>query len=457
MRRLSVIALLTLAFSARALITNNLVADYRGGVGITAVSNRVAQWDDQHNLLNNDGVTNNLTQPTAANRPWDFTDPQGNRGVMFPWGTGSQVPHPHATLSIPATLSGLNATSLTVYIVATGPSNPDQPQTLISFAGLASGWIRFVLSGTYPQNFPLAMSVGTRGSSLHAPLNPAVFVAMSDNSRTTLRWNNAWETNAAQAGSLTGGGVLGAGASEYYSGIVYRVLIYKAAHTTAQVDAQVAELSAQHGVLTNYTQQAVCRGDSITAGVDCTLLQSYPFQLWERYPEIKWFNVGIGGMKIGPSGNNDTMYVMDPNFVDTLFDPALDQNWLFFWGGVNDINSDGINGQTAFNRLTNYVAARKAAHPWRVVVSTVQPSIQDSVKKGEFNACIRTNASTANYDGYVDPGYQSPIETRLNSFTDTNYFFTDQLHLINAGQGVIADHIGQVINVPHRTTGFFGP
>jgi hypothetical protein len=57
----------------------------------------------------------------------------------------------------------------------------------------------------------------------------------------------------------------------------------------------------------------------------------------------------------------------------------------------------------------------------------------------------------------VDPGLNSPIETRLNDYTNTNYFYSDGLHLINAGYAVFADHFGQIVNVPHRTTGFFGP
>lgn len=451
-----ILLLLAAAGNGRALITANLVADYQPGVGITATNGRVAQWDDQHCLLNNDGITNHLTQTTASSRPWDVTDAQGRRGVMFPWGIGA-VAHPHATLNLPASLTGLNPTSLTVYAVATGPSNQEQNgQTLIYFSGFAGGWIRFLLTGTYPANNPCSMFSGTHGSTLYAPLNPAVYVASSDNSRCTVRWNNVAQTNAAQSGSMTSGGVLGAGnGAEYYAGIIYRVLIYKAAHTQAQMDAQVAELSAAHGILTNYSQQVVCRGDSITAGVDTTLLQSYPFQLWERYPEIKWFNFGVGGLKIGPSGNNDTMYIMDTNFVDSVYDPKLEQNWLFFWGGVNDINSDGTSGLATYGRLTNYVAARKAAHPWKVIVSTVQPSVQDVVKKAEFNGLIRTNGG--NWDGFIDPGYQSPVETRLNSFTNYTYFYTDQLHLTNAGAGVVADHYSQVINVPHRTTGFLGP
>jgi hypothetical protein len=459
MRGVAIVFGVALTLRAQALITNNLVADWQGGVGVTVRTGRVAQWNDQHLLLNNDGLgPHSLAQTNTSFQPYDFTDPHSFRGVMFPWGTGTAVPHPHTTLNIGATLGGMSLTNMTVYVVATGPSNPDQQQTMIWFSGAASGWIKFYTTGTYPANwFPVRMFVGGQQSTIFPPLNRAVYVGSCDGLRTTIRWNNVVQTNASQSSIVLGsGGIVGSnGGSEYYSGIVYRIMIYKSAHTAAQMDAQVAELAALNGVITNFTKQAVCRGDSITAGVDTTLLQSYPFQLWERYPEVKWYNLGIGGLKIGPSGNADTMYVMDPTFVDSLYDPGLEQNWLLFFGGANDINSDGIAGTTCYGRLTNYVAARKSSHPWTVVVSTIHPSVQDSVRKAEYNSCIRTNAG--GWDNYADPGYLSPVETRLNNFNNTNYFYSDQLHLINAGQSVLADHLGQVINVPHRTTGFFGP
>jgi lysophospholipase L1-like esterase len=341
--------------------------------------------------------------------------------------------------------------------VSTGPVAQDEKQTLIAFNGLPSSWIKFYLTGVYPAYFPASMFVGTTSSTIYPPINRSVFVASSDPGKTTLRWNYVTQTNAAQGQAFSsGGGTIGAvNSGEYFSGIIYRVLVYSNAHTAAQMNAQVSELSVAYGVPTNFTKQAVCRGASSVEGVGSTMLQSWPFQLWQRYPEIAWHNQGIGGEKIGPSSNVDTMINQDFNFVDPLYDPKLERNWLLFYAGINDINSDGISGLACYGRLTNYVAARKAAHPWTVIVGTITPSIQDQVRKGEFNFCIRTNVG--NYEGYVDPGYLSPVETRLNDYTDLTYYTSDGLHLNNTGYSVIADHFGSVVNVPHRTTGNFGP
>jgi hypothetical protein len=157
-----------------------------------------------------------------------------------------------------------------------------------------------------------------------------------------------------------------------------------------------------------------------------------------------------------------SMYVIDGNFVDPLYDGTRQQNWLLFFGGVNDMNNGGPPGDVVYGRLTNYVAARKAARPWKVIVSTVHATSQSDghpEMNALFNACIRTNVG--GWDGFVDPGLNSPIETRLNDYANTNYYYysgTDTgLHLINAGYSVFADHFGQIVNVPHRTTGFFAP
>ena len=448
------------AFKAGALITNNLAADWQGGVGITATGGRISQWNDQHQALNNDGLgPHHLTQGIAANQPYDITDAHGLRGAMLPWGTTNpdSLQHPKTHLNIPASLTGLSTTNLTVYVVATGPANPES-QTLVWFTGLAAGWIAFSMPGNLPAN----LSVGSQSATIYPPLNRAVFVAAGAPALTTLRWNNVLQTNSPQAVATTGGGGrignFNGVDRTYYSGIIYRILVYRAAHTAAEMNAQVAELAAKYGVFTNFTRQAVCRGDSITAGVDSTMLQSYPFQLWQRYPEIVWRNHGIGGEKIGTNGTGMTS--KDASFVDPLYDPALEQNWLLYFGGVNDINGDGMSGVATYGRLTNYVAVRKAAHPWRVIVSTVQnTTVAPSNVYAAFNSCIRTNAG--GWDGYVDPGFGSPIETRLNNPANTNYFYWQGadagLHLVNAGYTVIADHFGQIVNVPRRASGTFGP
>ena len=328
-------------FDSRALLTNNLVADWQGGVGVTVSAGRISQWNDQHNLLNNDGVTNNLTQSTTSLQPYDTIDAHGFRGVMFPWAFSSQ--HPNDYLTIPSSLTNLSTTNLTVYVVATGPFDQERSETLVFFNG-APSWISFFLDGTFPAYFPAGMAVGTRSSFhpvIYPPLNRAVFVGCGDRIKTTIRWNNVTQTNLPQSvATLSSGGTIGvnnsaiSGGTEYgFCGIAYRILVYRQAHTAAQMDAQVAELASIYGVWTNYTKQAVCRGDSITEGVASTNLQNYPFQLWERYPEIKWRNQGIGGLFIGTPTDGSSMSFIDGNFVDPLYDPALQQNSAVFLRG----------------------------------------------------------------------------------------------------------------------------
>jgi lysophospholipase L1-like esterase len=188
------------------------------------------------------------------------------------------------------------------------------------------------------------------------------------------------------------------------------------------------------------------------------MLQTFPYQLWQRYPDILWRAMGIGGGQngqIGTNGLTGSMYATDSTFVDTLYDPRLEQNWLFVIAGINDIHTGGLNGAATYGRFTNYVAARKAGQPWKVIVSTVQSDTFEPAINADYN--LRLRSQPGGWDRFIDPGLNSPIETRLNNPSDPKYFIGDGVHLTNLGYTVLADHLAQVINVPHRAAGFFGP
>jgi lysophospholipase L1-like esterase len=437
-----------------ALITNNLAADWQASIGMTVSTGRVSQWNDQHLLVNNDGLGPHvLSQTNAAFRPYDVSDAHAYRGVLFPYGVPGS--HPKTYLNIPASLGGFDTRNTTVYVVLTGAGEQEN-QSLVWFGGTSSGWLRFFQQA----HLPSALWIGTQASTIYPPVNRAILVAAGSSNATVLRWNNVLQTNAAQPQiSTTSGGMIAANnGAEYYSGIIYRILIYKACHSAREMDAQVAELAGTYGVLTNHTKQVVCRGASTVQGQNSTMLQTFPFQLWQRYPEIIWRTMALTGSQNGQIGTNglaNTMYEWDTAYIDTLYDAKLEQNWLFVIAGINDIHSGGLNGAATYGRLTNYVAARKAARPWKAAVSTIQNTVLEPATNADYNARIR--AQPGGWDRLVDPGVNSPIETRLNNPNDSRYFASDGVHLTNLGYSVLADHFAQVINLPRRGTGFFGP
>jgi len=453
-RRAVLVLALLAPLNSPGLITNNLVADWQAGAGGTISNGRISAWTDQHQLLNNDGLGPHvLTQTNAPFQPYDVFDAHRYHGVMFPWGVASS--HPHTFLNLPPSLSAFDTTNTTVYIVSTGVGEQEN-QSLIWFGGMTAGWLRFAQQNQLPSG----LFLGTQGSAIFPAVNRCVFVASGGPTASTLRWNNVMQTNAPQPRLITtNGGMLAANNStEYYSGVVYRILIYKTAHSSAEMGAQVSELASTYGVLTNYTRQVVCRGASTVQGQNSTMLQSFPFQLWQRYPEILWRTMGLGAGQNGQIGTNGiaaSMYGSDTNFVDSLYDSKFQENWLFVIAGINDINTGGLNGVQTYGRLTNYVAARKAVRPWKVVVSTIQSDTLQPATNADYN--LRIRSQPGGWDRYVDPGVNSPIETRLNNPADPKYFAGDGVHLTNLGYGVLAEHFGQVINVPRRSMGFFGP
>ena len=69
-----------------------------------------------------------------------------------------------------------------------------------------------------------------------------------------------------------------------------------------------------------------------------------------------------------------------------LFDPHLAENVLIVFGGTNDLGGSRESAETAFGKLTAYCRARKAAHPWRILVVTPPVAAYPRVYPADFDA-----------------------------------------------------------------------
>jgi lysophospholipase L1-like esterase len=189
------------------------------------------------------------------------------------------------------------------------------------------------------------------------------------------------------------------------------------------------------------TGQVVCHGDSLTwganasSGIGSATGPIYPGVLAEKLgPAWRVTNLGTGGWTISMMTNEASQK------VDPLFNPSLKQNVLIIFGGTNDLGGWHQTADTTYQRLVAYCNARKAAHPWKILVITppmaaypkVYPDDFDQ-KMVQYDDLIRKNWRTF-ADGIIDvqadprfgvPGAEhNPVYFSAKDFThltDTGY------------------------------------
>jgi len=201
---------------------------------------------------------------------------------------------------------------------------------------------------------------------------------------------------------------------------------------------------AAHAQTPLTTAQVVCHGDSLTrgenasSGLGTATGTTYPAVLARTLgPAWRVTNVGTGGWTF------NLLTGEAPRKVDPLFDPHLTQNVLIIFGGTNDLGGSHESAEKAYGELAAYCRARKAAHPWRILVVTPPVAAYPRVYPADFDAqmvqygaLIRRNWHSF-ADGIVDvqadprlgaPGAEhNPVYFNSHDFT----------HLTDAGYAIV--------------------
>lgn len=465
MRTLSLLLLLLpCAVNSQTLISTALMCDLDARYGVQTSNalplfSYITNWVDNHTNANNDGIWNNATNNDLSSTFLSTLDYFGNPVVYSPHGlngdTGFQMVIPTNTLVG-------NLTNSTIYMVAT----PSVQHDLTLLGKWQSSSIKIVEMGEVPNvtyQYPIRYTTQVHPSTnILCPVNTSVISMSFGANQMIFGLNHYLETNTAFGNSLVMGFELGGKPSTiYYGGFYYRILIYTNFHNASQLHQNISYLTQTHNVVTNFTRLVVCRGDSITEGYYCTNQQSWPYQLYERNPDVLVYNAGVVSARIstnGVAGSGNVFYSNDFWFVDTYittnFCAGSDNpsKYIFVKGGVNDIFTDSITGQITEQRLTNYCAQRPTSA--KIIVGTIANASRSPAENTNFNAAVRANKDGWWY-GVSDGGCGSPIEQRLNDTSDRNYFAADGLHLQNGGAAVICDHFQQFVNLPRRQTGFW--
>lgn len=201
-----------------------------------------------------------------------------------------------------------------------------------------------------------------------------------------------------------------------------------------------AKLRARGVTETNDAYNSVvCVGDSITYGSYASdWYHSYPNQLRTINPSISVLNLGVGGQRI------DTMLTNAATVVDPLYmATGVNKSVVVCWGGSNDLAVFGRSDTDVYNDIVSYCSGRQTTG-FKVIVLTIMPRRDCTAGKETYRQSVNTSLR-ANWASYADALVDVAADSRLDDFNDTTYFYTDKIHLVDAGYAVVASLINDAI------------
>jgi hypothetical protein len=241
------------------------------------------------------------------------------------------------------------------------------------------------------------------------------------------------------SGPLTIGDTSSGGST--WPGQISEVIIYNAVLTPEQVREIYDYLSAKWGFSAKKT--VVAMGNSRTSGTGSTGTATqvsspagtnYPSQLWAALGSTAW-DVRTDAY---PGRYLSQMIAETPTFGDLLWLPqASPKNIAVVWEVINTLTATGSSG-ACINQLVQFCKYQRA-QGFKVVVCTEVPRTPTGVYAGlqadvnVVNAYIR-----ANWGAFSDGLADLQADSRLQNYSNLTYFYTDNIHLTNAGYAVVA-------------------
>jgi hypothetical protein len=173
-------------------------------------------------------------------------------------------------------------------------------------------------------------------------------------------------------------------------------------------------------------------GDSLTRGYPI-VPDSYPSKIVSSLTGVnRFYNLGIDAQKLS------TMLANVNTNVVSKYNSLYSKNISIIWGGVNDLQVNGYSGSSVYADLQSYCTIVKSAG-FKTIVSTILPDTNGGrpasfdAQRIVFNDLLKNNHSFS--DGFVD----TTSDTRLENANDTTYFYSDKVHLIDAGYIILAN------------------
>jgi len=188
------------------------------------------------------------------------------------------------------------------------------------------------------------------------------------------------------------------------------------------------------------TISVICDGDSITYGSYASdWYHSYPEQLRALNPKITTHQFGAGGQKI------ETMLANAATVVDPLYmATGVEKSVVVCWGGSNDIAVFSRTDTQTYNDIVSYCSGRQAAG-FKVIILTIMPRTDCTGGEETYRQSVNTSIR-ANWAIFADALADVAADTRLDDFNDTTYYYSDKIHLIDAGYAAVAELINNAIS-----------
>jgi lysophospholipase L1-like esterase len=185
-------------------------------------------------------------------------------------------------------------------------------------------------------------------------------------------------------------------------------------------------------------------GDSITCGTATT--GATQGQAWYQVMQRTLSRSFDGIFRAYPSRQVSAWITEDPTDLDE-FCPDDGRGYVFGFGGTNDLFF-GASAGTVQTRYQDWCEARQAAG-WKVIAFTILPRSDTSTpgtfetSRQTFNTWLRANWATF-ADALVDVAADTRIGD-VNDELDTTYYSTDKVHLIAAGQAIVATLVADTL------------
>lgn len=169
----------------------------------------------------------------------------------------------------------------------------------------------------------------------------------------------------------------------------------------------------------------VCDGNSLTFRAQSD--DSWPTEL-RRITGDHVENLGTWGfateelLELAP-------YRVDPLHPDTVI----------IWEGINSFTVYKDSAVSTYGYLSQYIAGRHAAGVRHVVALTTTPSPELGKFQADYNALIVANRGGA--DQVVDLTQDPRLADPMNA----TYFYSDHLHLVDAGYRAVAEDVAKAL------------